>query len=37
LVQLYETTTRPDQAAEWRKKLADFDKTTENKIAGPKP
>jgi serine/threonine protein kinase len=26
LVQLYEATDRPDQAAEWKQKLADFDK-----------
>jgi tetratricopeptide (TPR) repeat protein len=27
LVQLYEATSRPDQAAEWKRKLADFEKT----------
>ena len=27
LVQLYEATNRPNQAAEWKQKLAEFDKT----------
>lgn len=38
LVQLYEATGRPDQAAEWKKKLAEFDKVgTEKKAAISKP
>jgi hypothetical protein len=35
-VQLYDATGRPDQAAEWKQKLAEFDKAeTEQKPAAP--
>jgi eukaryotic-like serine/threonine-protein kinase len=38
LVQLYEATGRPDRAAEWKQKLAEFDKAeTEKKAAAPQP
>ncbi len=33
LVQLYEATARADQAAEWKKKLAEFDQTTAGRQA----
>ena len=36
LVQLYEATGEPGESAEWKKKLADFDKTEAEK-AGVKP
>jgi len=40
LVQLFESTNRPDQAAEWKKKLEDFERTGTNRVASgaaPKP
>ena len=38
LVQLYEETGRPDQAAEWKQKLAEFDRAeTEKKADAPQP
>jgi hypothetical protein len=38
LVQLYEATDRPAQAAEWKQKLAEFEKAeTEKQPAGSKP
>jgi hypothetical protein len=38
LVQLCEATGQPEKAAEWSKKLVDFDKTqTEKTAAVPKP
>jgi hypothetical protein len=37
LVQLYEATDRPDQAAQWKQKLAEFDKAeTEKKADAPR-
>jgi hypothetical protein len=36
LVQLYEATDRPDQAAQWKQKLAEFNKAeTEKKADAP--
>jgi hypothetical protein len=36
LVQLYEATSRPDQAAQWKQKLAEFEKAeSEQKPAPP--
>jgi serine/threonine protein kinase len=38
LVQLYEATDRPEQAAQWKKKLAEFDEAeAEKKTVSPKP
>jgi serine/threonine protein kinase len=38
LVQLYEATSRPDQAAEWKKKLAEFGQAeSEKKVVAPQP
>lgn len=34
LVQLYEATGRPDQAAEWKQKLAEFEKPASAKPPG---
>jgi hypothetical protein len=34
LVQLYEATNRPDQAADWKKKLAEFEKAAAETRAG---
>jgi serine/threonine protein kinase/tetratricopeptide (TPR) repeat protein len=35
VIQLYEETDRPDQAAEWKQKLADFEKAEAEKKANP--
>jgi serine/threonine protein kinase/tetratricopeptide (TPR) repeat protein len=37
LVRLYEAWNKPDKTAEWRKKLAAFDKTEEEQAANPVP
>jgi serine/threonine protein kinase len=40
LVQLFQSTNRPDQAAEWKQKLEDFERTQTNRVtsgAPPKP
>ncbi len=38
LVQLHETKNRHDQAAEWKQKLAEFEKgETGEKVAAPQP
>jgi eukaryotic-like serine/threonine-protein kinase len=37
LVQFYEATAHPDQAAEWRKKLAELNQAAEKNVAAPKP
>jgi hypothetical protein len=34
-MQLYEATDRPDQAAQWKQKLAEFDKAEAEKKANP--
>jgi hypothetical protein len=37
LVQLYDTTGRPDLAAEWKKKLDEFEHAQNNKSPSPQP
>ncbi len=37
LLQLYEATGRPAQAAEWKRKLAEFDKAEAEKMSAARP